>query len=625
MVATSASYPEQSGGRTHRELCALFVRELNKELSLIVGGGVVGMESRGDQEDKEDKEGKEDTEGKEDKEDTEGKGREAGVVDDDGNDWEVQALDITRSIDGQPFTVGELASIVGCPPSHIASFSCPEKSSVRYKQSVAARVVLHPANRPASTNASDVSTCAAEGGLEHHNPPASFFYKRAVLRELPYALHKAVQYPYKILRDVKANRTEAIFLSSDLPRAFCAASERGVRVALPYRVEEASYLDTPIDSRFALCLYDFSPRLGWRQHPHLKATPLGAALGALAEWHAFFWLAHDPEGAKAELAARMWDAGSYWHLGQQPAGTLAKLKPNWKRLFAAFQGANMDNGEDSGEDSGEDNGEDRGAGMRKGVGMERYGDDLGARLERVALRASEEAHGLDASHVKIADGSWVNAAYETIIHGDPKAPNIFMQDEAGKADDAAGAQGAKGANDAGAEGVCGSGEGGGGESRDGGKVGLIDEQWTGRGLGAVDVAYCIAASADPSVFTRAAGNGNDGDLLDSLADSPACKVAQRLIGDYHTHLLRAFVACGAAADQDAAAALLPAEVFQVQFEWAWIDLTRCVVGDQWGSITPDVLKGRRGQMNFNAYNKAIEMAGVLLEVADVYLRRREGT
>ena len=537
-------------------------------------------------------------------------------MDDDGNDWEVQALDIIRTIDGQPFTVGELASIVGCPPSHIASFSCPEKSSVRYKQSVAARVVLHPANRPARTNASDVSTCAAEGVLEHYNPPASFFYKRAVLRELPYALHKAVQYPYKILRDVKANRTEAIFLSSDLPRAFCAASEQGVRVALPYRVEEASYLDTPIDSRFALCLYDFSPRLGWRQHPHLKAAPLGAALGALAEWHAFFWLAHDPEGAKAELAACMWDAGSYWHLGQQPAGTLAKLVPNWERLKREFQGVNMDNGEDNGEE------------MRVGVGMERYGDDMGARLECAALRASEEAHGLDASHVKIADGSWANAAYETIIHGDPKAPNIFMQDEAGKAgkaDDATCAKGAKGTNDAGAEGVCGYREGGGGENRDGGKVGLIDEQWTGRGLGAVDVAYCIAASADPSVFTRAEGNANAGDLRDSLADSPACKVAQRLIGDYHTHLLRAFVACGAAADQDAAAALLPAEVFQVQFEWAWIDLTRCVVGDQWGGITPDVLKGRRGQMNFNAYNKAIEMAGVLLEVADVYLRRREGT
>ena len=29
---------------------------------------------------------------------------------------------------------------------------------------------------------------------------------------------------------------------------------------------------------------------------------------------------------------------------------------------------------------------------------------------------------------------------------------------------------------------------------------MIDLQWCGRGIGAVDVAYCIAASADASAF-----------------------------------------------------------------------------------------------------------------------------
>jgi hypothetical protein len=90
------------------------------------------------------------------------------------------------------------------------------------------------------------------------------------------------------------------------------------------------YADNPIDSRFALCLYDFAPALGWRQvniitrtsyyesvtmggtgytlndrlalgwrqHAHLRVGELRASLRALAAWHAFFWLAHDPAGAK---------------------------------------------------------------------------------------------------------------------------------------------------------------------------------------------------------------------------------------------------------------------------------------------------------------------------------------
>ena len=83
---------------------------------------------------------------------------------------------------------------------------------------------------------------------------------------------------------------------------------------------------------------------------------LGASLRALAAWHAFFWLAHDPDGAKAALAEELWAAGSYWHLGQQPAGQLAKLQPNFARLAAEF-----------------------------GYPLEW---DLGARLERVAMQAS---------------------------------------------------------------------------------------------------------------------------------------------------------------------------------------------------------------------------------------------
>ena len=85
-----------------------------------------------------------------------------------------------------------------------------------------------------------------------------------LLGELPYALQKAVHYPYKIARDVKSNSVEACFLSNQLIQAFTQASS--VHVALPYCVEQAAYASNPIDSRFALALFDFSPKLGWNQY-----------------------------------------------------------------------------------------------------------------------------------------------------------------------------------------------------------------------------------------------------------------------------------------------------------------------------------------------------------------------
>ena len=107
-------------------------------------------------------------------------------------------------------------------------------------------------------------------------------------------------------------------------------------------------------------------------------------------------------------------------------------------------------------------------------------------------------------------GGWANAKYQTIIHGDPKAANVFFKSTAA---------GSAPPVDA----------GGGGDSVGGGsdpaaemEVGLIDLQWCGRGLGAVDIAYCIAASAGGAVF----GSGGD-----------AAAVTQRLLDDYHAHLL----------------------------------------------------------------------------------------
>ena len=571
VVATAPSFEKAvvGGGRTHRRLCAEFVQQLNADLAALVGGGISC-------------------------------GSGGGCDSSQGAPpLAVQALDIARSIDGEPFSVDLLAALIGHPPGAIAGYRCDEADAVRYKQSVASRVRLLPA--PAGDSAAEQS----EGSL---TAPTSFFYKRAVLRELPHALKKARIYPFKIRRDVRSNMVEASFLahSTELPRAFMAAS--GVQIALPYRVEQAAYPEAnPIDSRFALYLFDFSPDLGWRQHAHLAAPELQAALRALARWHSFFWLSRDSNAAaaveKARLADMLWASGSYWHLGQQPQGQLAKLRPNWTRLQKEF-----------------------------GFPEEW---DLGARLERVALRASMEAHGLDKSNIKVTAATatkteetvaaarssvdnnvdaawgegaggekgkasaagrepgraWRNASFQTIIHGDPKAANFFFRGREGEE--------VKGGKVESSTGTGTSGDP---------SVGIIDCQWCGCGLGAVDVAYCIAASADKSVFA---------------GGRPTHAVIQGYLDDYYSALLSAFIEFGVAADASSSAALLPADVLQEQFEWAWIDLSRVIVGDHWGSLTREMVAAREGKPSFNACNKSLEVGRATMELADEYLRRRE--
>eukprot|EP01051_Picozoa_sp_SAG22_P009566 SAG22_NODE_805_length_7096_cov_28.481206_6_plen_305_part_00 len=224
VVATARSYAAATG-RTHRQLCSTFLQELNTELVALFGlrGDVNGAVTTGS---------------------------DAAQDDDD-----LQALDILRSISGQPLTPAELSQAVGCGPGAVVAISCPESGSVRYKQSVAGRIFLHTAGTgaPAAACGGEAAATVAAGGAVAGAvaPPASVFYKRAVLRELPYALQKAEQYPFKIVRDVKSNCVEAVFLQSALLEKFChGTADGGTAVARPYRVEQRAFDSNPIDSRF---------------------------------------------------------------------------------------------------------------------------------------------------------------------------------------------------------------------------------------------------------------------------------------------------------------------------------------------------------------------------------------
>jgi len=91
------------------------------------------------------------------------------------------AVDLARGIDGELFTARELSVAVCGEAGGVVGYTVPEGECVRYKQSHACRIHLHL--HPGST------------GL-----PGSCFYKRIVLRELPYAMYKHKHVPFKVGR-----------------------------------------------------------------------------------------------------------------------------------------------------------------------------------------------------------------------------------------------------------------------------------------------------------------------------------------------------------------------------------------------------------------------------------------
>ncbi|KNC79096.1 hypothetical protein SARC_08493 [Sphaeroforma arctica JP610] len=486
-----------------------------------------------------------------------------------------QALDLARDIDGCPFTVERLREIT--KDHNITGFTANECETVRYKQSHACRIRF------------------IGGDIK------SVFYKRTVLRELPYAVMKSRTVPFKITRDVQSCGVESSFLANPLVHTLEASAS--FSMAIPYLVQKRVFWDTPLDARFTSVLPDLSMEGGnWSQSAYLDTAQLKAALKALAEFHNFFWLNNstprrtgdhdsDPErnnhGAtrptqtsKHELAAQLWTTGSYWHLGRQPKGQLDKIITNWQRLYTDVFEFDKHCEDDR---------------LSEGVAA-RDMETLGARLSQLAERASVATHNIDATGAEIESDADAREPYsaQTIIHGDPKAPNFFFRSRQESAKPITEANdrecgGVREGSQAGAKvhasacvgsshseksaGVSDDKETSGCESDTELEVGLIDFQWAGKGLVATDVAYCIAASAHKSCFEESS-------LETFLAFYYACL------------------------DRDS----LSYDTFRTQFDLAFIDLGRIVVADHWGAITMATLRKREGKFVFNAYNKSEAIA-----------------
>ena len=336
----------------------------------------------------------------------------------------LQAADVIRDITGHYYNCDDFSKMFCGEAGWVSQYSSPEADAVRYKQSYACRIHLTP-------------NPDKEGSAE--KVPKSVFFKRVVLRDMPYAASKARNYPFKIARDIKSCLVESRFLSSPCLTEYSESS--GVAVAVPRSVEHQVFEHHAIDSRFGCILNDFTKEDGWEQCAHLGDAQIRATMRGIAFFHAYFWQGKrngsTPQVVK-DLIPSLWAAGTYWDVACQPKDQIESLERKWEKFRTTF----ADHLQPS----------------------ERDDTTLGSRLAKVATEINTHNHGVDAEGFPIeGDATAEFNDYKTVIHGDTKAANFFFRGES--------------------------------------EVGVIDFQWTGLGLGTTDVAYCLAASLHPDILT----------------------------------------------------------------------------------------------------------------------------
>ncbi|KAJ9448525.1 3prime(2prime) [Diplonema papillatum] len=483
--------------------------------------------------------------------------------------WRPQAVDVMRDANGDLFTPASLGVLISGTSSGVDAFTADEADTVRYKMSYACRLRLYKADDPAGK--------VPEGSPAAPAALPSAFYKRIVFRDMPYAVAKSVQHPFKMRRDVASATVEASFLSS--PALVRFAETSGVRIALPHHTQQYPVTGNhPLDARFCSLLQDFAPADGWVQKPLLDEEHMLLSLAAFAQFHAFFWggVAGGSNPAKCAgegvklygegLRGQLWTTGTYWDLAKQPGGQVAKIAESWRGVLGKFSAEFARYPE-------------------CGVAAE---DDqrLGEVIAEQAVRNCVATHGVGPDGRQPTAGSCGRGASEeavaawlaefeagrTVIHGDSKAANIFFKED--------------------------------GRPSDRSSVGLIDYQWTGDGLCATDIAYFMAASPSPAAVP-----------LDGSKD-------QYYLRHYHTSLLHAFVQHRVAATPEAAEALYPFATFESHYQTAFLDLSRVILCDHLSPLTLDVIRSREGKQGFNAYNKSVPVALWVLSKMKEFLRKK---
>ena len=305
---------------------------------------------------------------------------------------------------------------------------------------------------------------------------------------------------------------------------------------------------------------------------------------------------------RAEFEAAVWPSGSYWQPCMQPPDQLDKVEEGWYRHYAALGGDAFFLGEGKGENGGNE--------ARGGADL----PTLGARLQKVARRVAAEAHPFGTSsgsaneegnaETDVDVGAY--RQYRTLIHGDPKAANLFIRPKFRSTRRAAAATPTPGTAGA----PTAAGTPGTPPEATAFEAALIDFQWSGFGLAATDVAHHICAGVSGEALV-----GDGGDVT---------AVEEVLLDHYYSALCSSLHAYGAAESvAEARERVFPRHVFQEQYERAVLDTARLVFAYQWTrlGICPDVLQRNAGSLNRAAYNKSAASARWLVRRVDALLSK----
>ena len=253
--------------------------------------------------------------------------------------------------------------------------------------------------------------------------PVCLYLKKVIARDMPAKSAQALR------RDLLSNRNEARFYQEFSAEMLA----RGVSLLqAPLVQEHFSCLDATVDGDEEERLREGGMLLllECADERFMQTSPLSfdqakVSISLLANFHAAAW---EDQSFLGKARSRLHATGSYWMLDRRGRSELQHLQPVWKNYVEAFQSHAPD------------------LLSKPGISI------LAERLEKVAVWVAEQ---LQPSPDK---------EFATLMHGDPKAMNMFLP------------------------------------AKDSSKALIIDFQWTGVGYGVADVAMHLPHSVHDSAL-----------------------------------------------------------------------------------------------------------------------------
>ncbi|CAD7969163.1 unnamed protein product [Amoebophrya sp. A120] len=533
----------------------------------------------------------------------------------------------------------------------IQRVAAPEPSAIRYLMSEACRVFL-------SYNSynSEKKDHGEQGTTSSNVQTQSLFLKRSAMRELPHCQLKAKTQPEKLARDVRSYEVEFGFLEAMADRNYLGDSaeeaeadhstartspprstrsapndllRKQARLQIPAckYCEKKVYPESPIDSSFLILLSDFSPMESWEQRIMVvEKEELVTAVKALARWHAFFAQSRlqklDLEKKiTKELKSKniVWENGTFWASNRQSASMYENVEKVWKEKkfadrFCALVKERL--AEETTAKNKNARADDRdGLELLPEDALQSIGANLQKHTKRLAFEMHEEWRTEDSRPADKAEEHFI-----TLLHGDPKAANMFFRRAAPAAAQDEVGTGTTGGNiDPGEEEI---------------EFAFIDFQWTGWGLPMVDLAYMLAACAGPELLDLA--GTQEKELLLIYYEELKKQIAKDLMNKKKTGTVTTTSSPQTGTvtttssphhseTENIAQIIPPMSYFQNQYEKAFLDHCTTVFTYMWPRFDASVenLEKRKTLFAANPYNKNARSAAWLMYRCYVYLEKME--